>query len=70
MPTLQLIRRGTPAPDRDLWPRLRARLGDQEHVTLRPPAMGWLEAAALAIAIGTLAAVPDPLRLLVSGGLL
>ena len=70
MPTLHLIRRGTPAPDPDLWPRLRARLGDQEHVTLRLPAMGWLEAAALAIAIGTLAAVPDPLRLLVSGGLL
>jgi hypothetical protein len=70
MPTLRLIRRGTRAPDRDLWPRLRARLGDQEHVQLRLPAMGWLEVAALAVAIGTLASVPDPLRLLVSSGLL
>ena len=70
MPTLDLIRSGTPAPDRDLWPRVRARLGDEEQVTLRLPAMGWLEVAALAVAVGTLALVPDPLRLLTAGGLL
>jgi hypothetical protein len=70
MPTLDLIRSGTPAPGRDLWPRFQARLDRDEHVTLRLPAMGWLEVAALAVAVGTLAAVPDPLRLLTAGGLL
>jgi hypothetical protein len=70
MPTLDLIRSGTPAPDRDLWPRVRARLGDEEHVTFHLPAVGWLEVAALAVAVGTLALVPDPLRLLTAGGLL
>jgi len=70
MPTLDLIRSRTPGPDRDLWPRVRARLDDEEHVTLRLPAMGWLEVAALAGAVGTLAVVPDPLRLLTAGGLL
>lgn len=70
MPTLDLIRSGTPAPERDLWPRVRARLGSDEHITLRLPAMGWLEVAALAVAVGTLAVVPDPLRLLTASGLL
>jgi hypothetical protein len=70
MPTLDLIRSASPAPDRDLWPRVRARLDDEEHVTIRLPVMGWLEAAALAIAVGTLAVVPDPIRLLTAGGLL
>jgi len=70
MPMLDLIRSGTPGPDRDLWPRFRARLDNGDHVTVRLPPVGWPEAAALAIAIGTLAVVPDPLRLLIAGGLL
>ncbi len=70
MQTLDLIRSGTPAPDRDLWPRVRARLGRDERVPLRLPAMGWGEMAALAVAIATLAVVPDPLRVLTAGGLL
>ena len=70
MRTLGLIRSGTPAPGRDLWPRLRARLDRDEHVTLRLPAIGWLEVAALAVAVGTLAVVPDPLRFLTACGLL
>jgi len=70
MPTRDLIRSATPAPDHDLWPRLRDGLGSDDHVTLRLPSIGWLEAAALGVAIGTLALVPDPLRVLAAGGLL
>jgi len=70
MRTLGLIRAATPPPVRDLWPRLRARLGDDERVHLRLPAFGWREASAIAVALGTLAVVPDPLRFLVACGLL
>jgi len=70
MRTLGVIRRGTPEPPRDLWPRLRARLQDDEVLRLRFPAVGWLEAAALALAVGTLAVVPDPVRFLSACGLL
>jgi hypothetical protein len=70
MRTLGLIRRGTPGPSRDLWPRLRARLADDDVVALRVPAIGWLEAAAIAVVVGTIALVPDPVRFLSACGLL
>jgi len=68
--TLGLIRRGTPGPSRDLWPGLRARLAAADVVVLRLPALGWLEATAIAVAVGTLALVPDPVRFLSACGLL
>lgn len=70
MRTLGVIRRGTPEPPHDLWPRLRARLRDDEVLLLRLPALGWLEAAAVVVAVGTLAVVPDPVRFLSACGLL
>ena len=70
MRTLGLILAATPPPARDLWPRLRGRLGDDESVRLQLPAPGWREAAAIALALGTLALVPDPFRFLVACGLL
>ena len=70
MRTLGLIRRATPGPSDDLWPRLRARLADDDVVALRFPALGWLEATALAVAVGTLVLVPDPVRFLSACGLL
>ncbi|HLB77351.1 MAG TPA: hypothetical protein VJO72_09980 [Candidatus Dormibacteraeota bacterium] len=70
MRTLGLIRTATPPPARDLWLRLRARLGDDDRVHLRLPALGWREATAIAAALGTLAVVPDPVRFLIACGLL
>jgi len=70
MRTLELIRAATPPPDRDLWRRLQARLGDDDRVHLRLPALGWPEATAIAVALGTLAVVPDPVRFLIACGLL
>lgn len=70
MRTLGLIRRGTPGPSRDLWPRLCARLADDDVVALRVPAIGWLEATAIAVVVGTIALVPDPVRFLSASGLL
>jgi hypothetical protein len=71
MRTLGLIRTASPAPARDLWPRLCARLReDDAPVRLRLPALGWVEAAAAAVALGTIAVVPDPVRLLTACGLL
>jgi hypothetical protein len=70
MRTLGLIRRGTPGPSRDLWPALGARLEADDVVVLRLPALGWLEATAIAVAVGTLVLVPDPVRFLSACGLL
>ena len=70
MRTLGLIRRATPAPSHDLWPRLRARLADDDVVAVRFPALGWLEATAFAVAVGTLVLVPDPVHFLAACGLL
>ena len=70
MRTLGLIRTATPPPARDLWPRLRARLRDGDRVHLRLPALGWREATAVAVVLGTLVVVPDPLRFLAACGLL
>ena len=70
MRTLELIRTGTPPPGRDLWPRLRGGLGDDERVSLRFPALGWREATAVAVALGMLAVAPDPVRFLIACGLL
>ena len=66
MRTLGLIRRASSGPPHDLWPRLRARLADDDVVALRFPALGWLEATAFAVAVGTLVrragSRPLPLR--------
>jgi hypothetical protein len=71
MRTLGLIRRGTPVPPHDLWPRLRARLREEDDAVRVPiPALGWREGAALAVAVGVLAVVPDPLGFLVASGVL
>jgi hypothetical protein len=71
MRTLGLIRRGTSPPPHDLWPRLRARLREEdERVALQFPALGWVEATAGALAVGTLLVVPDPVRFLSACGLL
>jgi hypothetical protein len=66
---LGLIHRATPPPSHDLWPRLRGRLADDERIALRLPALGWREAAAVAVAFGILVVVPDPLRFLVASGI-
>lgn len=69
MRTLGLIRRGTPTAMHDLWPRLSARLSEaDEMVRVALPALGWREGAALAVALGIVAVVPDPLRFLVASG--
>jgi hypothetical protein len=71
MRTLGLIRRGTPEPPHDLWPRLRARLGEEcEVVRVSVPVLGWREAVALAVVLGTVAVVPDPLGFLAASGIL
>jgi hypothetical protein len=71
MRTLGLIRRATPAPSRDLWSRLRARLREEDEVVrLSIPRLGWREAAALAVAVAATAVVPDPLRFLIASGIL
>ncbi len=71
MTTLDVIRRGTPDPPHDLWPRLRARLEEQDDlVRLRVPALGWPGWAALAAAAATLLLVPDPLAFLATSGVL
>jgi hypothetical protein len=71
MHTRRLIRRGTPTATHDLWPRLNARLhADDERVRVTLPVLGWREAAALAVASGIVALVPDPLRFLIASGIL
>jgi hypothetical protein len=69
MRTIGLIRHATSAPVHDLWPRLRARIADDDSVALRVPALGWREATALAVALGILVVVPDPVRFLVVTGI-
>jgi hypothetical protein len=69
MRTLGLIRRGTPASSHDLWTELEARLHEADAlVRVSMPALGWREGAALAVAVGIVAVVPDPLRFLVASG--
>jgi hypothetical protein len=71
MRTRGLIHRGTLAPPHDLWPRLRARLREEDEVVrVSIPALGWREAAALAVVLGTVAVVPDPLAFLAASGVL
>jgi hypothetical protein len=69
--TIGVIRAATPPPDRDLWPRLRSRLREEdERLELRLPAFGWRETAAVTAVLGTLLVVPDPVRFLCACGLL
>jgi hypothetical protein len=71
MSTLDVIRRGTPDPPHDLWPRLRARLAEREDlVPVQIPALGWSGMAALAAAAATLLVVPDPLAFLAASGIM
>ncbi len=71
MSTLRLIRRGTPTAAHDLWPRLNARLHEEDdRVRVSLPALGWREAAAVAVACGIVASVSDPLRFLIASGIL
>jgi len=71
MTTLEMIRRGTPDPPHDLWPRLRAQLEAQDDVVrLHVPPIGWSGVAALATAAATLLLVPDPLAFLITSGIL
>ena len=70
MRTRGLIRAATPEPH-DLWPRLRTLLEEgDELVHLRVPPLGWREAIAAAVAVGTLVVVPDPVHFLTACGLL
>jgi len=69
----ELIRRAHGGPARDLWPRLAARLFEDEAtelVRLHFPPVTWRVAAALVAAVGTLAAVPEPVRFLAAFGML
>jgi hypothetical protein len=71
MRSIGLIRTATPPPDHDLWPRLLAQLrAQEEHIALRFPTIGWREATAAAVVLGTLFVVPDPVRFLSACGLL
>jgi hypothetical protein len=70
MPTLGLIRRGSPTPPHDLWTRLEARMREQDElVRVTMPAVGWGELAALAAVVAIVAVVPDPLGFLVLSGM-
>jgi hypothetical protein len=70
MRTRGLIRAATPAPH-ELWPRLCALLEERDElVRLRLPPLGWREAIAAAVVVGTLVAVPDPVHFLTACGLL
>ena len=71
MRTLGLIRRGSPHSSRDLWSRLQVRLCEEDEVVrFALPALGWREAAALAVALAAVAVVPDPLAFLIASGIL
>jgi hypothetical protein len=71
MRTLGLIRRGSPDSSRDLWSRLQERLREEDEVVrLSFPALGWGEAAAVAVALVTVVLVPDPLGFLIASGIL
>jgi hypothetical protein len=71
MRTIGLIERAAADDRGDLWLRLQARLDDdREAVRIPVPAVGWRDAAALAVALGALAVVPDTLRFLAASGML
>ena len=71
MRTMGLIERAAADDRGDLWARLQARLDDdREAVRIPVPDVGWRDAAALAVALGALAVVPDTLRFLAASGML
>jgi hypothetical protein len=70
MRTLGLIRAAAPNPPRDLWPRLRARLCENEvRVALELPAFTWPWRVAVAAAVALPLTVPEPLRFLTASSL-
>jgi len=70
MPTLGLIRRGTPAPPPDLWTRFEAQMRERDEVVrVTLPAVGWGELAAVAALVAIVAVVPDPVGFLAASGM-
>lgn len=68
MPFRSLIRTATPPP-RDLWPRLRARLRDEEDlVHLELPAFGWAWRVVAAATAASPWFVSQPWRFLAAAG--
>jgi hypothetical protein len=73
MRTIGLIRAAARGHERDLLPRLRARLADarsDERVRLELPAFSWPWRIATAAAAAVPFLVPEPVRFLVASGLL
>jgi hypothetical protein len=70
MRTLGLVQHAAGEPGRDLWPRLRERLADDDRVELRLPAFTWTVGLAVAAAAATVCAVPEPIRFLSAVGVL
>ena len=71
MRTIGVIHQGTPDDRGDLWPRLQARMREEEApIRIPAPRIGWREATALVVVIGALAGVSDPLGFLAAAGLL
>ena len=69
MRTLGLIRRAERrTAARPLAAAARPAGDEDDVVALRFPALGWREATAFAVAVGTLVVVPDPLRFLSASG--
>lgn len=69
MSTLRLIRAAVPPP-RDLWPRLQARLLDDDRITLELPAFTWPWRIAAAVTAAAPFLVPQPVRFLTAAGVL
>lgn len=68
MSVRRLMRAAAP-PDRDLWPRLRARLrADDDRLTLELPAFGWRWRLAAAATAVTPFLVSHPVRFLTATG--
>ena len=73
MRTIGLIRAATRGHERDLMPRLRARIaesGSDERVRLELPEFSWPWRVATAAAASLPFLVPEPVRFLAASGLL
>ncbi|MGH7894427.1 MAG: hypothetical protein ACREQL_07145 [Candidatus Binatia bacterium] len=70
MSALDMIRRASEDPTRDLWPQVRARLAADDRVEIRLPAVTWPAATAMAAMIAMLVVIPEPARFLAACGLL
>jgi hypothetical protein len=70
MSALDMVRRASEVPTRDLWPRVRGRIAADDRVEIRLPAITWPAATAMAAVIGMLVVVPEPARFLAACGML